>query len=166
MAIEIERKFLILRPEPDKIASLPGARVRRITQTYLKKIPGKSVERRVRRIEEDGQVSYVFTKKEKLTKMSRIENEWEITEAEYREALTEAYSALDKTRYSFPWENHVMEIDVYPYEIGGDALEGYAVLEVELADEEEPFAVPDFLSIERELTGTKEFSNKNLAKRL
>ena len=116
MAIEIERKFLIRLPVLDNV---PDCRVRKITQTYLKEIPGKSVERRVRRIEEDGQVSYVFTKKEKLTKMSRIENEWEISEEEYREYLTEAYSMLDKTRYSFPYENHVMEIDVYPYEIGG-----------------------------------------------
>ena len=138
----------------------------KITQTYLKEIPGKSVERRVRRIEEDGQVSYVFTKKEKLTKMSRIENEWEISEEEYREYLTEAYSTLNKTRYSFPYENHVMEIDVYPYEIGGEGLRDRAVLEVELEDEKEEFAVPDFIEIERELTGTKEFSNKTLAKRI
>ena len=163
MAIEIERKFLIRLPVLDNV---PDCRVRKITQTYLKEIPGKSVERRVRRIEEDGQVSYVFTKKEKLTKMSRIENEWEISEAEYREYLTEAYSTLDKTRYSFPYENHVMEIDVYPYEIGGEGLRDRAVLEVELEDEKEAFAVPDFIEIERELTGTKEFSNKTLAKRI
>ena len=163
MAIEIERKFLICLPELDNV---PDCRVRKITQTYLKEIPGKSVERRVRRIEEDGQVSYVFTKKEKLTKMSRIENEWEISEKEYREYLTEAYSTLNKTRYSFPYENHVMEIDVYPYEIGGEGLRDRAVLEVELEDEKEAFAVPDFIEIERELTGTKEFSNKTLAKRI
>ena len=163
MAIEIERKFLIRLPVLDNV---PDCRVRKITQTYLKEIPGKSVERRVRRIEEDGQVSYVFTKKEKLTKMSRIENEWEISEEEYREYLTEAYSTLNKTRYSFPYENHVMEIDVYPYEIGGEGLRDRAVLEVELEDEKEEFAVPDFIEIERELTGTKEFSNKTLAKRI
>ena len=57
-----------------------------------------------------------------------------------------------------------MEIDVYPPEIGGSGLEGKAVLEVELRDEAEEFAVPDFLVIERELTGTKEFSNKTLAR--
>ena len=162
MAIETERKFLIRLPDPDLLTSLPGCRVRRIRQTYLKKT-GKGKERRLRRIEEDGRVSWVFTRKEKLTKLSRIEDEREITEAEYRDFYAEAETELTKTRYSFPWEGHVMEIDVYPFEIGGPGLEGRAVLEVELRTESEAFAVPDFLVIERELTGTREFSNKTMA---
>ena len=55
---------------------------------------------------------------------------------------------------------------MYPYEIGGEGLIGKAVLEVELRSEREDFALPEFIVIERELTGTKEFSNKTLAKRI
>ena len=105
----------------------------------------------------------MFTRKEKLTKLSRMEDEREITEEEYRAYYAEADTELTKTRYSFPFEGHIMEIDVYPPEIGGPGLDGRCVLEVELADEGEEFAVPDFLVIERELTGTKQFSNKTLA---
>ncbi|MBR4896002.1 MAG: hypothetical protein IKZ41_06215, partial [Clostridia bacterium] len=101
-----------------------------------------------------------------LSGYSRIENEWVISKEEYEAYLTEAVSRLEKTRYAFPWEGHVMEIDVYPYEIGGDGLVGRAVLEVELGEEGEAFAIPDFIEVERELTGTKEFSNMSMAKRL
>ena len=115
-------------------------------------------------IEEGDTVTWVFTRKEKISKLSRVEDEREITEEEYLEFYAEASSELTKTRYSFPFEGHIMEIDVYPPEIGGPGLEGRAVLEVELRDEAEEFAGPDFLVIERELTGTKEFSNKTLAR--
>jgi len=166
VSVEIERKFLIRLPDLAKIVSLPGCRVRRIVQTYLEKIPGKKIQRRVRRICEGGRVEYIFTQKEDLSGYSRIENEWVISKEEYEAYLAEAVSRLEKTRYAFPWEGHVMEIDVYPYEIGGDGLVGRAVLEVELGEEGEAFAIPDFIEVERELTGTKEFSNMSMAKRL
>ena len=164
MAVETERKFLIRLSDLSFVASLPECRVRHIRQTYLSNPGGKKhPERRLRRIEEDGVVTFVFTRKEKISKLSRLEDEREITEDEYRDFYTEAATELTKTRYSFPFEGHVMEIDVYPPAIGGPGLEGKAVLEVELTDEGEEFAVPDFLVIERELTGTKQFSNKTLA---
>ena len=165
MGVEIEHKYLIRLPDLAFVASLPGCRVRHIRQTYLANPGGKKKpERRVRRIEEGDTVTWVFTRKEKISKLSRVEDEREITEEEYLEFYAEASSELTKTRYSFPFEGHIMEIDVYPPEIGGPGLEGRAVLEVELRDEAEEFAVPDFLVIERELTGTKEFSNKTLAR--
>ncbi len=166
MSVEIERKFLIRLPDLQKISALPGCRVRRIVQTYLETLPGRKAQRRVRRIRENGRVEYVFTKKENLGGISRLENEWVISKEEYDAYLAEAVSRLEKTRYAFPWEGHVMEIDVYPYEIGGDGLVGRAVLEVELGEEGETFAIPDFIEVERELTGTDEFSNKSMAKRL
>ncbi len=166
MPIEIERKFLIRLPDFAVLSAMEGYRVRRITQTYLRPIKGSDTERRVRKIEEDGHVIYVFTKKEKITKMTRREDEREIDAAEYLDALREAYSSLTKTRFSFPYEKHVIEIDVYPSEIGGPELEGYAVLEVELASEGEDFSLPPFIEVVEELTGTRKFSNKALAKRV
>ena len=166
MPLEIERKFLIALPDLAAVSGMPGCRVREIRQTYLEKIPGRKTERRLRRIVENGTVSYIFTKKEKITKLTRREDEREISEEEYRDFYAEAEKELTKTRYSFPYGDHVVEIDVYPYEIGGKGLIGKAVLEVELRSEREEFALPDFIVIERELTGTKEFSNKTLAKRI
>ncbi|MBQ3706682.1 MAG: hypothetical protein II889_02135 [Clostridia bacterium] len=166
MSVEIERKFLIRLPDLERIAALPGCRVRRIVQTYLQALPGKNVQRRVRLIRENGRETYVFTQKEDLSGISRIENERVLSKEEYDAYRKEAFSRLEKTRYAFPWEDHVMEIDVYPYEIGGDGLVGRAILEIELGDEDEAFRIPDFIEVERELTGTKEFTNTGMAKRL
>ena len=93
-----------------------------------------------------------------------MEDEREISEAEYNELMKECITELSKTRFSFPYGGHVIEIDVYPHEIGGDALEGYAVLEVELSSEDEEFALPYFITVIEELTGKKKFSNKAMAK--
>ena len=165
MGIEIERKFLIRLPDLSFVASLPGCRVRHIRQTYLTDTAGANgPERRLRRIEEGDSVSRVFTWKERISDLSRVEVEREIGEEEYRELYREARTELTKTRYSFPFEGHVIEIDVYPPEIGGPGLEGKAVMEVELGSETEEFAVPEFIRVERELTGTRQFSNKVLAR--
>ena len=98
MAVETERKFLIRLPDLDFVKSLPECRVRRIRQTYLIKVK-KGLERRVRRIEEGERVTWVFTRKEKLTKLSRLEDDREITEEEYRAFYADADTELTKTRY-------------------------------------------------------------------
>lgn len=163
MNIEIERKFLIERPEEEKLKK-EDLTVREMVQTYLSENPANGAERRVRLIKENGATSFVFTEKEKLKGISRSENEYEISESEYFNLKREAVSELTKTRYAFPYKSHKIEIDVYPYEIGGNDLEGKAVLEVELQSEDETFALPDYITVIRELTGTREFSNKALAK--
>ncbi len=98
------------------------------------------------------------------SKISRNEIERPLSTAEYKALLTEAVSELSKIRFAFPYGKQTVEIDVYPPEIGGDALAGLAVLEVELSAEDEKFDLPPFITVLRELTGTKEFSNKALAK--
>lgn len=167
MATEIERKFLIRLPDFD---SIPNQRIQAMTQTYLVSLPDDpSLERRVRKIEENGQIRYIYTEKRSIsanTAAVRQEDEWEIGAEEYAEKLTEAFSQLSKVRHSFPYAGHTVEIDVYPYHIGGDAMLGLAVLEVELADENEAIEFPSFIEILRELTGSREFSNKALAKRM
>lgn len=137
-----------------------------MVQTYL--TSEGDGERRIRKITENGVDSYVCTEKFPIagTKISRLENEWEITSGEYDRLMCEAYSQLTKTRYSFPYKGHVIEIDVYPHEIGGDALDGMAVLEVELGSESEEFELPEWIEVIRELSGTREFSNKKLAKKV
>ncbi len=166
MSIETERKFLIELPDTKELCEIIGCRVLHIVQTYLWDEVGTGAERRIRRIEENGSTRYIFTRKEHITKMSRIEDEREISSDEYAALYSEAKSELSKTRYAFPFAAHTVEIDVYPYEIGGDALIGKAVLEVELEREDEAVELPDFIKVIRELTGTGEYSNKKLARKI
>jgi len=165
MGTEIERKFLILLPDFDTI---PEKRIQDMIQTYLtppRNDPG--AERRVRKISENGIVRFIYTEKRPIpgmAKMVRQEEEWEISADEYRGKLTDAITELTKTRYSFPYAGHTIEIDVYPHEIGGDALDGLAVMEIELSSPDEAIEFPPFIRVIRELTGTREFSNKAMAR--
>ena len=165
MGTEIERKFLIRLPDFDTI---PDLRIQEITQTYLTPLPSDpEPERRVRKIAENGRIRWIYTEKRPIRGMGKIarqEEEWEISEAEYGEKLADAMTRLTKTRYSFPFAGHTVEIDVYPHEIGGDALEGLAVMEIELESPDEAIEFPPFIRVIRELTGTREFSNKALAR--
>ena len=167
MHIETERKFLIKLPDAELLAA-QNCRVLDITQTYLTVDNLSGGETRVRRIEEDGKVSYIFTEKKRISAVSRFENEYAISKRKYDKLIREAEDPrqLTKTRYAFPYGERTVEIDVYPYEIGGEGLAGRAVLEVEMESEDERLILPDFIEIECELTGKKEFSNKSMAKPL
>ena len=166
MSIEIERKFLIKLPDEDLLLKQDGIRVRDITQTYLVPLSEEVSNRRVRKIVEDGKISYTYTEKRRISEISREEYESEIGPDEYSEKLTEAVSFLIKTRFSFPFGGHVIEIDVYPRIFGGKALEDRAVLEVELKNEDEKIILPDFLEVIREVTGMRKYSNMKLARKV
>lgn len=162
MSTEIERKFLIERPVEAELQAQTDCRLLRITQTYLVKVDPQT-ERRVRRIEENGHITYRYTEKGPLIGIGREEREREIGESEYRAALEDAVSELEKTRHTFPYRDHLIEIDIYPDTIADGKLRGLAVLEIELGSEDEAYEIPPFIQVRKELTGTREFSNKSLA---
>lgn len=164
MNIEIERKFLIKLPDTDYVSSLEGCTVREIVQTYLHT---DDAERRIRKITEHGEVTYVYTEKRHIqgALISRFEDEREITAEEYAALYSEAKMELTKTRYSFPYSGRVIEIDVYPDEVGGEFFRGRAILEIEMESEDEELHIPDFIDVIEEVTGRKEYSNKKLAEK-
>lgn len=167
MNVETERKYLITFPDLAYLRTLDGCRVLEMRQTYLDRLPDEpQTERRVRTITENGVTSYVYTKKSPRAYLSRFEDEREVTREEYECLRKDAYSELVKTRYAFPFAGHVMEIDVYPPEIGGEVFDGYAILEVEMSDPDEAVEFPEFLEIVREVTDDRRYHNKTLAKKL
>ncbi len=171
MATETERKFLITDPGEAYFSAIPrdGFKMVTIHQVYLRRTDPK-IQRRVRKITESGKCAYVYTEKERISPMTRIEREREIDGSEFRRLYREGESELYKSRISFPFETkygtRVAEIDLYPREYGGEALAGKAVLEVEMESEEEEsrFLIPDGITVLRELTGTGEYTNTALAK--
>ncbi len=165
MNIEIERKYLINLPDLAFLRTVDGCRVREILQTYLSPLPDEpKTERRLRTITENGEVTYVYTRKSPKGYLSRYEDERDVTREEYEILRRDASTELLKTRYAFPFAGHIMEIDVYPPEFGGDVLDGYAILEVEMNDPDEAVEFPEFLEILREVTDDRRYSNKTLAK--
>lgn len=156
--LEIERKFLIKFPDISKLALTSGCKITEITQTYLLCQNGCL---RVRKSVCGGKTVFKRTKKTKISDITRLEDEKEISEETYNELLLCAdgkRTPIAKTRYAFPHNGHIIEIDVYPF------WNDRAIAEIELQDENQPFDFPNFLQIIKEVTHDNRYSNKSLAK--
>lgn len=157
--LEIERKFLIVRPDEAKLMKMDGCVKHEILQTYLRSEPG--IDERVRMRITGDELTFFHTVKEHLTPMVRTEAETVIGQMTYETYLDRAdpaFRPLEKTRYCIPYAGQMLEIDVYPF------LETEAILEIELPSEDTPVSLPPFLQIIREATGDKKYSNRTLAR--
>lgn len=208
--LEIERKFLILRPDETALAAWPGAYSYEIEQIYLPKNSDGEAPR-IRRRRRDGVTECFYTVKRRLTDMTRVEIERGITEQEYEALRSETgrnaapdgdaapdgnnapngdaahdgnnapdegaatvteraarstedtagvaspLAAISKTRWCLLCGGHVAEVDIYPF------WQRVAVAEVELGREDEKFSLPEILRVIREVTGVREFLNRDMA---
>ena len=157
--VEIERKYLIERPEISKIVSEQPLRAIEITQTYLK--TENETERRIRRTIENGKSKFFYTEKIVISSIKRTENENEISEEEYRKLMKEKDESLhkiNKIRYVFYFKTQKFEMDFY------DFSERYATMEIELENEETRVDLPDFVKVISDVTDNKEFKNKSLSR--
>lgn len=158
---EIERKFLIMKPDVNALEAMETCSHSTIIQTYLKSVDPK-VERRVRQrgSSADG-FSFSYTEKEHTGYGERLESERRISVNEYIDLLSEADTELHqiaKTRYCFVYDGQYFELDVYPFS------SDLAVLEIEVGDINQQVDIPDFVSVVREVTDDKAFKNASLAK--
>lgn len=157
--VEIERKYVIAKPDIELLATLNGYTVSEIEQTYLTSSP--ALTHRVRKRSYSDRVSYTETKKVRIDKMSVYEDEREISESEYLEHLkskSEGSVTLRKTRHTFLYEGHILEVDMYP------EWQRSAILETELASREAVVPFPDFIEVIAEVTGDKKYSNASMSR--
>ncbi len=157
--IETERKFLIRIPSLTKMQNGENFRIREITQTYLDREGKKNA--RVRAIVENGKTTYIKTVKERISQLSCLEEENEISKEEYEKLLLCAdkeKNSIHKTRYSFEYGKHTLEIDVYEF------WNDRATLEIELESEDEGFSIPSFVEVIKEISTDGKYKNTNLAK--
>lgn len=154
--IETERKFLIKLPSKQQLAENNSVKSN-IVQTYLKRT-NPEVERRVRQRGINGEFSYYYTEKKKLSDCSRDEVERRITKDEYIALLVEGTATVRKDRYCFFYENQYFELDVYP------DWENEAILEIELTSEDQEVKLPNWIKVIKEVTGDDGYKNANLAK--
>lgn len=156
---EIERKYLIKKPEIAKIEKEVKVEKVLITQTYL--LSENETERRVRRKIVGDKKSFFYTEKITISSIKRIENERKIMETEYNELLKEKdplLHTINKTRYVFIFKNQKFEMDFYEFS------DEYAILEIEIREENEKIMLPDFIAIISDVTEDREFKNKSLSK--
>ena len=154
--LEIERKFLIPYPNIAELKALPGCAALEIVQTYL--CGGAA---RVRKSASENGCTYTHTEKRKISELTRIEIEREISEQEYIEhlkAADPAFRPIEKTRLRIPYGGHIFEIDIFPF------WQDKAVAEVELKSEDEEIAFPHWLNIMDEVTFDPAYKNVSLAR--
>lgn len=149
--LEIERKFLILRPTNTLLERFEHSE---IEQTYL--LPNG----RVRARKYNDRTVYTHTVKTAITEITRIEEEREVTYNEYLSLLENADKTrkkVSKTRYIVPYNGFVFELDDF-----GDGCT-HALMEVELENESTTFSLPDFITVVREVTEDRRYRNSVIA---
>lgn len=149
MPLEIEWKFLV-RDLPADLTSYPR---HEISQGYLVSLDN-GLQVRLRKSDDRHTLTF-----KRGAGHIREEREVELT-AEQFDALWPATEGkrLVKTRYEIPFEEHIVEIDVYH-----DKHEGLIVAEVEFENETDArtFSRPDWLG--NDVTGDPRYSNQLLA---
>ncbi len=149
MAIEIERKFLVLGDDWRQTAGSPLL----LRQAYL--LNGERTSIRVR-TDDSGEA--FLTIKTAQAGSTRAEFEYPIPHHEALQLLElRTGSVIDKRRYRLAHEGHVWEID----EFTGDN-EGLVIAEIELEDADEAFAKPSWAG--REVTDEVQYFNASLAR--
>lgn len=160
--LEIERKFLIKKPDIQFLNTLPNCQKVDIIQTYLNS--NKDEELRIRQRGEQGSYIYTLTSKRKgNSNTTRQETEQRISQREYLTLLNNAdinLHQIKKTRYCLMHDNRYYEIDIYPFSNSN------AICEIELTSEDEKFELPNFIHLIKEVTNDKKYSNHSLAKKI
>lgn len=157
--LEIERKYLIAYPDTEALQPRCSA-VYDMEQIYLLAAPGVTarVRRRVGEKEE-----FFHTEKERINARTHVERERIITREEYEQLLLqrdEKAFPIAKTRYCLPHDGFTFEIDVYPF------WKNVAVMEVELEREDQPFTLPEGITVLREVTEEPWMKNAALARHI
>ncbi len=156
--LEVERKFLVRMPNLDELDSMTMCQKVNITQIYLKTPDGSNCRIRKRGLGDDA--VYIKTEKRSISDTVREEIEERITPEEYNRLLEFAdknRKPIEKTRRLIVSNNKYFELDTFGF------WSDRAILELELLDPSEPFDIPDFIEVIKEVTDDKRYNNSSLA---
>lgn len=156
--IEIERKYVIMKPDIGKMREMEEYTASEILQIYLESEAGTTHRIRSRKREE--LTVYTETVKIRIDRLSSIEKEREITPEEFSslsEGIRQGSLPIKKVRHTFRYNGQLFEIDFYPQ------WEYTAIMETELNSRTEEVVMPPFISIVREVSGEKPYSNSSMS---
>lgn len=151
MALEIERKFLVLSDDYKRQAFASS----HIWQGYIASGNGRTVRIRIR----DDRAFLTIKGPSDDGGLSRYEFETEVPVADAREMRRICLpGSIDKTRWLVrAADGHIFEVDEFHAD-----NEGLVVAEVELKSDDESFALPDFIG--GEVTGNRRYYNSHLCR--
>lgn len=151
--LEIERKFLIEKPDESELLKYPLCDFVDIAQAY---IHNGGARFRVRKRGKGSDFIYIKTEKIKISELKRIEKESRITESDYLDNIR-GEKVLYKRRYLILYREKCFELDIFPF------WQDQALLEIELKSETEDFELPPFLHVIKEVTFDKHYRNSVLS---
>ena len=158
--MEIERKYLIARPDLSVLERKLNCERVSIIQTYLTS-DCDGEERRIRMRGVNGHFIYFMTRKRKISGIKRIEIEERLTQDEYIAHMVEAdpeFRPIHKDRYCLSENGLYYEIDIFP------EWKDRALMEIELHSEDQAVVFPEGIDVIREVTGDPEYSNHEIAR--
>lgn len=158
--IETEKKFIILKPDDNVIKAQEGFTESRIVQIY---ISDPEFTHRVRARRYGDRIEYTENTKKRISSMSSVETEFEITEERFNELAEQIEPnshPLRKRRVTFLSSGKTFELDYY------DFWEKTCVMEIELNSEAEHFNIPSFINIVADVTDDKAYSNHTMAHKI
>ena len=158
LPVEIERKFLIKKPNIEAISKLYPVAVCDIFQFWLPENSLNVDERRVRSYGIDNNYTYYYTEKKQYNE-GRIEIEERISEKEFLRLLPDMKSKLSKKRYCIVYNSQYIKLDIFSFE------HDKAIVEVELSDITEEVNLPDVFEVIKEVTNDKKYLNKKISLR-
>ena len=159
MKLEIERKFL-LKSMPD----IPPAEMVKIDQFYLKNDSGTWERARSWDSNTKGK-SWIHTVKKSVSKGVNLEDEKFLTEKEFKSKCllsTTESRFISKERWIYPDGDLYWEVDMFN---SGHHL---IVAEIEIPTKNHKVNIPKFIDdkLLLEVTGLKQFSNRNLSNKI
>lgn len=161
--IEHERKYLVWFDSKDLP---PNAQRIHIEQFYPLSLDPRIVLR-FRKRGQNGSYTYYRTEKRFCGEGRNFETEAFTTELQYNSALVAKRldtAVVKKTRDCFVHDSQYFELDVFAEK--GALPDGGALLEIEITDPSRKISFPEWLDIEKEVTGDPRYSNLGIAQAL
>lgn len=158
--LEIERKFIIKKPDTEKMSQMPEYDKTAITQIYL--LSDGGITHRIRSRKYRDRAVYTETVKKRIDEISVYEDEREIGGEEFlalSKKIDKTTRPISKVRHSFLYSGKTVEIDIYP------EWKNTAIMEIELESRDDDISLPEFISVVREVSGIKEYSNASMSRR-
>ncbi len=157
--IEIERKYVIQKPNADFYKTADDYGVSEIEQIYLEAPKGETLRIRMRKYPTD--TVYIKTHKIRIDEISCIERECELASSEY-EALAKnilhGTRPILKKRHTFKYLGQLFEIDEYP------EWQRCCIMEAELPSRDCNVQPPSFIRIIKDVTGDRAYSNASMSR--
>lgn len=151
-----KRKYLIAMPDMAAFSHKYRASAIDMTQTYLA-LTNPNIERRVRMQKSGAETLYFYTEKHRMENGEKWDTERPISQKQYEKYLLERDTALSpvrKTKYRFVFADRRCEIDVYPFSAERAVLFQYG---------QSSAALPEEITVLREVTGDADYKNRKLA---